>query len=258
MDNKEERYGLILDKVISMIYDLNIRSGDKMFSENRLAKALNVSRANVREIYSALNILGILESRRGEGTFFRGADNSIIFKILMLVIYDDSADVSEIMEVRKIIEIGIAEKAAVNRSQEDVRKLKKCINDMENCSDGNRLSELDNELHSIIGRACGNTLLSNMSEIISSLVIRSIREHWNYILSDKKRDTKQITFEQHKELAEAIIHKKPYIARVVAQEHLEFVSNSLERYKKEYSEHLLLISDSKGERPRLKDRQYHS
>ena len=47
-----------------------------MFSENQFAKMLGVSRANVREVYSALAIFGILESRRGEGTFLN--NNSIL------------------------------------------------------------------------------------------------------------------------------------------------------------------------------------
>ena len=41
------------------------------------------------------------------------------------------------------------------------------------------------------------------------------------------------TFEQHKELVESIINKRPYIAKVIAQEHLEFVEESLDRYKRE-------------------------
>ena len=240
--SKEERYELITDKILSMIYEGHIKSGDKIFSENQMAKKLGISRAHVREVYSALSILGIIESRRGEGTFFKTSSSSMLFKILLLLLYNESVTTENIMEIRKILEVGIAEKAATNRTEKDIKDLKKCIQYMEECNDGKEMSVLDNELHSIIGRSCGNYLLMNLSNIVSGLVIKSIEEHWSYIIFDKNRSTKQKTFEQHKELVDSIVNKKPYIAKVIAQEHLEFVEESLERYKKQYT-----LKNSDGE-----------
>ena len=239
MYSKEERQGLITEKIISSVYMNHLKNGDRMPSENQLSNALNVSRAAVRQVYAALELIGIVESRRGEGTFLKvgmGADNMIL-RLMMLTIYNDQSDVTEIMEIRKIIETGIAEKSAQFRTDEDVRLLKRIIKEMKNCTDGNRLSELDNELHSAIGSSCGNTLLCNLSGIISSLVISSIREHWNYILFDTRMDTRQRTFEQHRELVDAIIDRKPNSAKLLMQEHLEFVCMSLDRYKKEFADY---------------------
>ena len=103
-----------------------------------------------------------------------GADNMIL-RLMMLTIYNDQSDVSEIMEIRKIIEIGIAERAAQFRTDGDVKILKKIVKEMQKCTDGNRLSELDNELHSAINNSCGNTLMCGLSGIISSLVISASR-----------------------------------------------------------------------------------
>lgn len=119
--SKEERYEMIIDKIINLIYEGKIKSGQKMFSENQFAKMLGVSRANVREVYSALAIFGILESRRGEGTFLNNKGNNSLFKLLFLTIYNDDVSVDDILELRKIIEVGIAEKAAANRTEKDIR-----------------------------------------------------------------------------------------------------------------------------------------
>ncbi len=239
MYSKKERHELITEKVITSVYANHLKYGDKLPSENQLSNALDVPRASIREVYNALDIFGIVESRRGEGTFLKSGDggNEMIFKIMMLALYNDNTDVYEIMEIRKIIETGIAEKAAQFRSDEDVRQLRKCIKEMKNCNDGNRLSELDNILHSTIGKACGNPLLSNLSEIISSLTISSIKEHWNYITFDKNKDSRQQTYEQHKELVDAIINRKPNLAKMLMEEHLDFVCTSLERYKKRFAEY---------------------
>lgn len=239
MYTKRERHDLIAERIISSVYMNHLKNGDKMPSENRLASALNVSRASVREVYGALDIVGVVESRQGEGTFLKTSEdgNNMIFRILMLALFNDRTDVYDIMEVRKIIETGIAEKAAQYRTDEDVRIIRNCIKEMKNCNDGNRLSELDNILHSAIGNACGNALLSNLSGIISNLTISSIKEHWNYIIFENKPDNRQRTYEQHRELADAIINRKPSIAKLVMEEHLDFVCTSLERYKKKYAEY---------------------
>ena len=239
MSSKTERQRLITEKIISSVYTNNLKNGDMMPSENQLANALNVSRVSVREVYSALELMGIVESRRGEGTFLRtNADSdNMIFRVMLLALYNDNTEVSDIMEIRKIIETGTAERTAVFCSADDIKSMKKIIKEMKDCSDGFRLSRLDNELHSVIAKASGNALLCRLSGIISSLIVSSIKEHWNYILFDPKHDTRQKTFEQHRELVGAIIKRDPIRARNIMQEHLEFVSASLERYKSEFADY---------------------
>ncbi len=228
---KEERYDMIMDSIISMISNGRMNDEGKLLSENQLAKKLNVSRAHIREVYSALNIFGVVESRHGEGTFFKHNDSNMAYKLLFIMLFQGIVTVDEIMELRGIIEIGVSEKAAKNRTHKDVNDLRECISKMENCNDVEQLSMLDSQFHSIIGRSCGNPLLVGLSNIISGIVIKSIKEHWNYIIFDKNRSIKRQTFEQHRELAESIINKRPYMAKVIAQEHLEFVSESLRRYR---------------------------
>ncbi len=229
-----DRYEMILEKLIQYLYAGHMEAGKRLPSENQMAQILGVSRGNIREVYRALNLFGLLESRRGEGTFLARSSKDMFIKVMMLMLYNDHSTLVDIMDLRKIIECGAAEKAAMNRTDEDVRKLKDIIRRMEKHSDdGNMLSVLDAELHDTIAHCSGNPLLSSIQDIISGLVIMSIKEHWNYIIFDKSKSTKRITLEQHKELVESIVNQKPYIARVIALEHVTFVNESMERYKKE-------------------------
>ncbi len=239
MLSKTERQRLITEKIISSVYTNNLKNGDRMPSENQLANALNVSRVSVREVYSALELIGIVESRRGEGTFLRtNADSdNMIFRMMLLALYNDNTDVYEIMEIRKIIETSTAERAAMFSTTEDIRRMKRIVKEMKDCTEGTRLSELDNELHSVIAGASGNALLGRLSGIISSLVVSSIKEHWNYIVFDSKPDTRRKTFEQHNELVNAIVRRDSAEAKRIMQEHLGFVSSSLDRYKHEFAEY---------------------
>ena len=70
-----EIYEMIIDKLVEMIQEGKLRPEEKIFSENQLSKNLSVSRAHVRDVYSALSILGIVESRQGEGTFCKSSDS---------------------------------------------------------------------------------------------------------------------------------------------------------------------------------------
>ncbi|MCI8342257.1 MAG: FadR family transcriptional regulator [Firmicutes bacterium] len=240
---KQERYELILDTIIQMISEGKMKNSSKLFSENQMAKKLGVSRAHVREVYSALSIFGILESRQGEGTFFKKMDGTMAYKMLFIMLFQGSVSADQIMEVRQVVEVGTAEKAAINRTETDVYELRQCIELMKGCEDKEKLSQLDNRLHSVIGRACGNPMLVGLSNIISGVVIEAIREHWNYIVFEKNSEIRRITFEQHRELVDSIINKKPYIAKVVAQEHLMFVVESLKRYRQQEKK---LAEASKG------------
>jgi GntR family transcriptional repressor for pyruvate dehydrogenase complex len=228
-------YEKILDKLIENVKNQKIKPGEKLFSENQLASNLGISRAHVRDVYNTLKILGLVETRQGEGTFFKSNNDDVMYKTLFLMIHMYSTSTEEIMDVRKIIEIGMAEKAAINRNAKDVAEMLDCVKEMKTCTDGNRLSELDSNLHSTIARASGNSILIGLSRIISSFIIMSIREHWNYIVCDRDPTARKKTFEQHEELVNSIVSKKPYIAKVIAQEHLSFVERSLMRYyKKEH------------------------
>ena len=150
---KQERYEIIMDSVIQLITEGKVKEDSKLYSENQLAKKLGVSRAHVREVYSALSIFGVLESRQGEGTFLKKINSSMAYKMLFIMLFKGSVNVDQIMDIRRIVEVGVAEKAALNRTERDVRDLSECIERMENCDDGETLSILDNELHCIIGRS---------------------------------------------------------------------------------------------------------
>ena len=60
----------VADQLMSLIAR-DLRPGDRLPSENQLARQLEVSRPSVREALSALQALGIVESRKGQGTFVR-------------------------------------------------------------------------------------------------------------------------------------------------------------------------------------------
>ena len=233
MDFTEQsnRYKIVMDAVRKYVLEREGTAEIKLPSETQLANRLGISRAHVREVYRALCVFGVCESRQGEGTFVRSRTNREIYDTLSVLLLGKSSDIMEIMEVRKTLEAGIAENAAINRSSEDVRELKRCLKIMKPSSDYRDLSRSDNELHQIISRCCGNEILVELYMIVAGLVHRAIHEHWKFIVSDPDRTVRDRILEQHEELVGAIAARKPIIAKAVAQEHVELVIRSLSRFQ---------------------------
>ena len=225
------RYKAVIDAVKRYVLEKEGSKEIRLPSENQLATRLGISRAHVREVYRALCVFGVCESRQGEGTFIRNGSDQELYNALSVLMIGRSVDAMETMEVRKVLEAGLAENAAINRSASDVRDLKLCLSKMKNCTEHRAMSQYDTELHKIISRACGNEILVELSAAIGVIVHKSIQEHWKYIFSDPDHTIWDKTYAQHVELVEAIAARKPSIAKSIAQEHVDLVIRSLNKYK---------------------------
>lgn len=99
-----------------------LKSGDKIPSERELSERLNVGRSSVREALRALELLGLIETRRGEGTFIRDFRSHQLVELLSTFILQDEKAKRDVLETKILIE-KICIKLALQRV--DVQNLKK-------------------------------------------------------------------------------------------------------------------------------------
>ena len=86
---QQKIYEKIVDQIRSMVSSGMLKPGDKLPAERVLAESLNVSRASVREALSALQLMGLVEIKPGEGTFIKQMDiDSIIQPLAMLLLME--------------------------------------------------------------------------------------------------------------------------------------------------------------------------
>lgn len=82
----------IVHQLREMISKDGLNKGDKIPSERELSERLNVGRSSVREALRALELLGLIETRRGEGTFLRDfRDHHLIDLLGMFILQDQKA-----------------------------------------------------------------------------------------------------------------------------------------------------------------------
>ncbi|WP_420489445.1 FadR/GntR family transcriptional regulator [Neobacillus drentensis] len=82
-------------------------AGDKIPSERELSERLNFGRSSVREALRALELLGLIETRRGEGTFIRDFQGNHLVQLLSTFILQDEKAKRDVLETRNYIEMDL-------------------------------------------------------------------------------------------------------------------------------------------------------
>jgi len=94
----------IVKQIRSIIEDDGLSSGDKIPSERELSERLNVGRSSVREALRSLELLGLIETRRGEGTFLKDfGDHQLIHLLGTFIIQGDKTK-DNLLEAKQVLE----------------------------------------------------------------------------------------------------------------------------------------------------------
>lgn len=95
----------IVKQLRIMIHTDNLKSGDKIPSERELTERLSVGRSSVREALRSLELLGLIETRRGEGTFIRDFRGHRLVDILGTFVMQDEQAKKDVHETKYLIEL---------------------------------------------------------------------------------------------------------------------------------------------------------
>ena len=113
-------YEEIVRQIKAMIAEGRLKSGDQLPPERDLAEKFLVSRTSVREALRALESLGLIEIRPGEGTFVREVSVESLIQPLALVMASQREAMSELFEARRLLEPLIAGLAATRATRAGV------------------------------------------------------------------------------------------------------------------------------------------
>jgi len=109
----------IVEQVRDLIKEGKLKPGDKLPPEQTLAEKFGTSRPSVREALSALEILGITESRGGKGNFIRNNLNSLLYEQKFKELEEEESPF-ELLEARKAVETEIAGLTAKKATREEI------------------------------------------------------------------------------------------------------------------------------------------
>ncbi len=226
-------YEEVAEALLETIKNGELQPGDKLDSVQALADSFQVSRSAVREALSALKAMGIVEMKQGEGTYVKTFEPEQISVPLSAALLMKKQDVAELLEVRKILEIGAVAGAAQKRTEDDLEHMRAALEDM-NLADGNgELGEkADLAFHLALAGASQNDLLKGLMNHVSSLLIETMRETRKIWLFSKKTTVKRL-YEEHEAIYRAVKEQNGKKAEQAMLEHLTNVETVLASYFEE-------------------------
>lgn len=216
-----ESYQLVIDKFLKSLREGALKPNDKIYSEHQLARILNIPRAQVREVYAALSLLGVLYGQQGKGTFLAAGDMALNSNILYLMTLTAGNRFQEVLAVRRILETGGAAAAAAGRTAEDLSELHRLAEILETSRDPQVLTDADTALHGRLIQAGGNALLHSLFQIVSGYMARISLQHWTESLEGNLPQRLEDYARQHRNLVLAAEARDGEALRRLLEHHFD-------------------------------------
>jgi GntR family transcriptional repressor for pyruvate dehydrogenase complex len=217
-------YEHIVEQIRALIREGRWAPGDQIPPERELAERFRVSRTSVREALRALEMQGIIDSRQGGGTFVRTADTEALVPPLAAAILRGRRELAEVLEVRELIEPGIARRAAERATDEHVSELELLLDKQRECIEAGRpFVDEDTAFHYTLARAADNHILLRLHNVILDL-LRESRQSYLHV-----PDRPQTSLRGHEAILQAVQAHDAEAAYAASLEHITEVRDGILR-----------------------------
>jgi GntR family transcriptional repressor for pyruvate dehydrogenase complex len=156
----------IIKAIKNMIIEKGLRIGDKIPNEFELSTMFGKSRGCVREAVKILDSYGVLEVRRGDGTYVRGSASNGLFDAQFFRIIAMGTNLPDLIQLRHILETGII-RAAIDRVTEaSLKELEESEKRLQSALESKDAIEqivaADLQFHKTLVEITGNEVLKNV------------------------------------------------------------------------------------------------
>ena len=212
----------IANRLLELIRAQELRPGDKLPAERNLAAMMQVSRPVLRAALRALAIMKVVEIRQGAGTYITALEPQQLVSHLDFVFSKDMVALAQVIETRRVVELGNVRLAATRISPHNLDRLDDLLAQLRAAlDDADRFSTLDITFHDVISVAAGNFLLAQFMSIINTLGKVS-RER-----TGASREVREHALRDHRRIVEALRANDPDAAATAMGEHLDHVEQAL-------------------------------
>ncbi len=214
--NLESPVERIIRQIRELITSGQLKPGDRLPPERKLAEVLGVGRTNVRDAIKKLEFYGILKTLPQSGTIVAGMGITALEGLISDVLKIENSDFGSLIETRVLLETASARLAAERRTEEDIESMKEALKAYEEkVNHGLQAVEEDLMFHLKIAEASKNTVLKSLMLIITPDIIN------NFIQLDVCKDGRTYTaLDEHKVILKHIIAQEPENAAQAMRDHL--------------------------------------
>lgn len=203
------------EQIYHFILDTPLSPGSKLPNEFELGEKFGVGRSTIREAVKLLSSKGIVEVRRGSGTYVLTTALGVGDLLGLSAVQDKTALALDLVNVRLLLEPGIAEMAANNATDEDIARLRRLCERVERkIHDGDRYIEDDIAFHTCVAESSKNMVVEQLIPIIDTAVMMFVNVTHKKLIDE--------TIMTHRMVVEAIAAHDPIGARSAMAMHLTF------------------------------------
>ncbi len=207
----------VLQELKRMIEAEKLLPGDRFHSENELTTLLGVSRSSIREAIRLLEVSGIVKVHQGKGIFIADPAQTSQ-EAFSNWLQENETSVSEVFEMRRIIDSKAAGYAARNAESADIEKLEEICKLFSSRAENENPAEMikiDEDFHLQLARSTKNRTLY----MIMKTMTQSLTEGWVSSLNVPGRIKKSV--DEHRVIVEAIRSRDASLAEKKMAEHLD-------------------------------------
>jgi GntR family transcriptional repressor for pyruvate dehydrogenase complex len=210
-------YEQVAEQITSWIDSNGLTTGDRLPPERELAQRLGVSRATLSQALVALEVIGVVTVRHGDGTVLSDAPGP---RRIVEAIRAHAHRLPEIIDTRDALETKIAALAAARRTADDLARIDEALAEMaRDVEAGGRGVEGDERFHGAVTAAAHSLLLARLMDEIRDLV----RETRIESLSQPGRPADSLV--GHQAIADAIRAGDSEAAAAAMHAHVVMVSD---------------------------------
>jgi GntR family transcriptional repressor for pyruvate dehydrogenase complex len=204
-----------ISHVRSLIEQGALRPGDRLSSERDLAVEIGVSRTSVRSGLRSLAAMGIVQTRKGAGTYITSGPPALVSEPLGLIASLHGLRLESLFEVRRVLEAGTAALAAERATPEQVATVSDEVTGMYSAlHEPQTFLDYDLRFHRAVAAAANNPMLGIIIEAVASLFFERRRR-----TIERAHNLKE-SADQHRRVYQAIRARDPEAARLAMDDHV--------------------------------------
>jgi DNA-binding FadR family transcriptional regulator len=165
----------ICERIRNQLICGDLKPGDRLPSERELADLYDVSRTTVHEALIILEIVGLLNLRKGRngGAFVSDHSPGLFTRSFRDMLDFGQASLEMLLEARAIIQVAVVQRACACATEDDFVELQRNIDETEALTRAHRFEERTYkaiEFNTILANATHNKVLATVVEAMSSVL----------------------------------------------------------------------------------------
>lgn len=226
----KKRSSIIAEQIVKKIRSNVYPTGSKLPPERLIAEQMGVSRPSVREAISALQIVGIVNSRPGDGNYVTDSFDSEELARQAFEVLEESESPLIVLQARKAMEIGVARVAisvAGDKEIKDIEESWRMRYEKGMQGDYESFLQYGKSFHMSIAHATNNHLIVSMMENILNATHQLLWVHMRRTYYEAGQERMEMMLQIHNEIVEAIRRRDADRAILALEEHFDILTNQV-------------------------------